>query len=84
MHKGLVNDICRSFNLFHEGHGIERRLHMKIKVKVNKATVLKAAGIILGIIGSIVESEQNKVEINNAVQLYLEDKSKNFITLNDE
>lgn len=57
---------------------------MKIKVKVNKATVLKAAGIILGIIGSIVESEQNKVEINNAVQLYLEDKSKNFIPLNDE
>lgn len=57
---------------------------MKINVKINKATVLKAAGIILGIIGSIVESEQNKVEINNAVQLYLEDKSKNFITLNDE
>ena len=57
---------------------------MKIKVKVNKATVLNAAGIILGIIGSIVESEQNKVEISNAVQLYLEDKSKNFITLNDE
>lgn len=57
---------------------------MKIKVKVNKATVLKVAGIILGIIGSIVESEQNKVEINNAVQLYLEDKNKNFITLNDE
>lgn len=57
---------------------------MKIKVKVNKATVLKAAGIILSIIGSIVESEQNKVEINNAVQSYLEDKSKNFIPLNDE
>ena len=84
MHRGLVNDICRSFNLFHEEHSRERGLHMKIKVKVNKATVLKAAGIILGIIGSIVESEQNKVEINNAVQLYLEDKSKNFIALNDE
>lgn len=84
MREGLVNDICRSFNLFHEEHGRERGLHMKIKVKVNKATVLKAAGIILGIIGSIIESEQNKVEINNAVQLYLEDKNKNFITLNDE
>ena len=48
---------------------------MKIKIKVNKATILKAAGLALGLIGSMIEAEERKIEINKAVQLYLEDKS---------
>ncbi len=48
---------------------------MKIKIKCNKATVLKIASIALGIIGTMVEKEEQKMEINNAVQLYLEDKN---------
>lgn len=53
---------------------------MKIKIKCNKATVLKIAGIALGIIGTMVEKEEQKIEIDNAVKLYLEDKSKEVVS----
>lgn len=45
---------------------------IKVKVKVSKATLLKAAGIALGLIGSLIESEERKIEINNAVKAYID------------
>lgn len=48
---------------------------IKIKVKVSKATLLKAAGIALGLIGSLIESEERKIEIDNAVKSYFENNN---------
>lgn len=53
---------------------------MKIKVKLRKATILKIAGIALGIAGTMVDSAERKIEIQDAVNDYMKE---NTVTLTE-
>ena len=46
---------------------------MEIKIKCNKATVLKIAGIALGLAGTLIDREERKMEIEDAVSDYLKE-----------
>ena len=43
---------------------------MKVNVKCNKATILKIAGIALGIIGTMIETAERDIAIREAVEDY--------------
>ena len=44
---------------------------MKIKIKCSKGTILKAASIAIGALGAWVSSQENKLEIKDAVNEYM-------------
>lgn len=54
---------------------------MKIKIKMSKATILKIAGIALGIAGTMVDSAERKIEIQDAVNEYMKENSKTVTTI---